>query len=113
MKPAHWGRQLESNLIHQCTGLKEFWITYILTCGGQLGCNLREVPGTFLTLIDDFSRNVSVYLLKSKDLVFNAFKTWKAMVEIQIRRRLRSLGQIMALNFARLNLKFSIKRMAL
>ena len=35
----------------------------------------------FLTFIDDFSRKVWVYLLKSKDQTFEKFKEWKSLVE--------------------------------
>ena len=35
----------------------------------------------FVTFIDDYSRKVWLYFLKSKDEVFGRFKEWKAMVE--------------------------------
>jgi len=37
----------------------------------------------FLTFIDDFSRKTWIYLLKSKDEVFQCFKIFKAFVERQ------------------------------
>jgi len=35
----------------------------------------------FVTFIDDYSRKVWVYFLKTKDEVFGRFKEWKTMVE--------------------------------
>lgn len=37
----------------------------------------------FLSIIDDFSRMLWAYVLKSKDNAFETFKTWKSMVENQ------------------------------
>lgn len=37
-----------------------------------------------LTLIDDFSRKVWVFILKHKNEVFVKFKQWKALIEKQI-----------------------------
>ena len=45
----------------------------------------------FLTFIDDFSRKVWVYLLKSKDQTFEKFKEWKSLVETQTGRRIKTL----------------------
>jgi transposase InsO family protein len=39
--------------------------------------------GYFVTFIDDYSRKVWVYFIKSKDQLFNVFKTFKAMVKNQ------------------------------
>jgi len=44
-----------------------------------------------LTFIDDFSRKVWVYILKSRDETFACFRQWKAMVETQIERKVKYL----------------------
>ena len=45
----------------------------------------------FLTLIDDFTRYVWVFFLKSKSQVFEFFKNWKSMVENQFGRKIKIL----------------------
>ena len=45
----------------------------------------------FVTFVDDFSRRVWVYTLKSKDEVFETFLVWKKMVEIQTGRKIKVL----------------------
>lgn len=45
----------------------------------------------FLTLIDDYSRKVWLYFLKQKGEVFVKFKQWKAMVEKQAGRSVKTL----------------------
>jgi transposase InsO family protein len=45
----------------------------------------------FLTFIDDFTKFCYVYLLKTKDEVFNYFKTYKAEVENQLERKIKWL----------------------
>ena len=45
----------------------------------------------FMTIIDDFSRKVSVHILQSKEATFMTFKDWKIMVETQIRRKVKKL----------------------
>ncbi|KAH9770122.1 Integrase catalytic domain-containing protein [Citrus sinensis] len=45
----------------------------------------------FMTMIDDYSRRVWVYVLKSKDQVFGKFKEWKALVENQTEKRVKKL----------------------
>ena len=44
-----------------------------------------------LTFVDDFSRKVWVYILKSKDETSAHFRQWKAMVETQIERKVKYL----------------------
>lgn len=44
-----------------------------------------------LTFVDYFSRNVWVYILKSKDETFARFRQWKAMVETQTERKVKYL----------------------
>lgn len=45
----------------------------------------------FLTFIDDKTRYTWVYLLKTKDEVFNRFQEWKAMVENAVGKKLKVL----------------------
>jgi transposase InsO family protein len=45
----------------------------------------------YMTLIDDHSRMVWVYILKSKDEAFPTFIKWKAMVEKQTERKVKCL----------------------
>ena len=53
----------------------------------------------FLSLIDDFSRMVWVFSLKSKDKVFDQFKNWKILVETQTNRKVRRLRTNNGLEF--------------
>jgi len=50
----------------------------------SIGCNKY-----FLTFIDDFSRKTWIYLLKSKDEVFQCFKRSKTFVERQSGRKIK------------------------
>ena len=43
----------------------------------------------FVTFIDDHSRRVQIYLLKTKDQVIQAFKEYHVMVERETRRKLK------------------------
>ena len=43
----------------------------------------------FVTFIDDASRYVWVYILKNKGDVFNAFKSWKTLVENQYEKKIK------------------------
>ena len=45
----------------------------------------------FVTFVDEFSRRVWVYTLKSKDEVFETFLVWKKMVENQTGRKIKVL----------------------
>lgn len=45
----------------------------------------------FITFIDDFSRKVWIYLLKTKDEAFNTFVQWKTRVENQCDKRIKVL----------------------
>ncbi len=53
----------------------------------------------FMTLIDDYSRNVWLYILKTKDQVVEKFKAWKALVENQSGRKLKALKTNNGLEF--------------
>ncbi|KAH9763592.1 Integrase catalytic domain-containing protein [Citrus sinensis] len=50
-----------------------------------------SLGGYFLSLIDDYSRRVWVYVLKHKDQVFGKFREWKSLVENQIRLKVKKL----------------------
>ena len=45
----------------------------------------------FVTFIDDFSKKMLVYILKSKHQVLNKFEEWKAMVETQTGHKVKIL----------------------
>ena len=44
-----------------------------------------------MSLIDDYSRKVWVYILKSKEEAFQRFKDWKKLVEVQTGRKVKKL----------------------
>ncbi|KAH9763957.1 hypothetical protein KPL70_001353 [Citrus sinensis] len=58
----------------------------------------------FLSLIDDHSRMVWVYVLKNKDEVFEQFKNWKTLIETQTNRKVKKLRTDNGLEFC--NKKF-------
>ena len=58
---------------------------------GLANTQMRGGKKYFLSLIDDYSRKVWVYLLKYKDETFNAFKTWKNLIENQYNKRVKIL----------------------
>ena len=45
----------------------------------------------YVTFVDDFSRRVWVYTMKTKDEVLDIFLTWKKMVENQTGRKIKCL----------------------
>ena len=55
--------------------------------------NPRSVGGSeyFVTFVDDKSRFVWVYMLKSKGEVFLRFREWQAMVELSTSQKLKVL----------------------
>lgn len=59
----------------------------------------------FLTLIDDFSRKVWVFLLKTKDEVFERFLEWKTLLENQTGQKIKYLRTDNGLEY--LNDKFA------
>lgn len=52
-----------------------------------------------VTFIDDFSRKVWVYFLKHKSEAFDAFKSWKVMIEKQTEREIKKLRTDNGLEF--------------
>ncbi|TXG53283.1 hypothetical protein EZV62_022452 [Acer yangbiense] len=55
----------------------------------------------FLSLIDDYSRKVWIYLLKSKDQAFDSFKAWKKLVENQSSKKVKTLRTDNGLEFVK------------
>ncbi|KAH9697287.1 hypothetical protein KPL71_023550 [Citrus sinensis] len=53
----------------------------------------------FLSLIDDYSRRVWVYVLKHKDQVFGKFREWKSLVENQTGLKVKKLRTDNGLEF--------------
>lgn len=55
--------------------------------------NKPSVGGSryFVTFIDDMSRQIFVYFIKSKGEVFDKFKLFKAMVECQTDRKIKAI----------------------
>ena len=45
----------------------------------------------FLSIIDDYSRKVWLYILKNKSDTFEKFKEWKKLVETQVGRKVKKL----------------------
>ena len=55
----------------------------------------------FLSLIDDFSRKVWVYILKTKEEAFQRFKEWRKLVEVQTGRKVKTLRTDNGLEFVK------------
>ncbi|KZV34961.1 hypothetical protein F511_04935 [Dorcoceras hygrometricum] len=53
----------------------------------------------FLSIIDDFSRKVWVFLLKNKSDVFDSFKNWKTLTENQTGKKIKTLRTDNGLEF--------------
>jgi transposase InsO family protein len=69
----------------------------------------------FVTFIDDFSRKVSIYMLKSKADVFIVFKQFRALVEKRTSRSIKCLrtdngGEITSMEFENYCKEFGIDR---
>lgn len=45
----------------------------------------------FMYVVDDFSRKVRIFILKSKDEAFEKFMDWKKLVEVQTGRKVKML----------------------
>ncbi|KAH0745836.1 hypothetical protein KY285_007493 [Solanum tuberosum] len=63
---------------------------------GLFGVLPRHLPSLggkhyFVTFVDDFSRRLWVHKMKTKDEVLGIFLKWKAMIEIQIGRKIKCL----------------------
>ena len=66
----------------------------------------------FVIFVDDFSRRVWVYMLKSKDEVFVTFLVWKKMVENQTGRKIKVLDMTMVQDIEMINFLISVRRKA-
>lgn len=55
----------------------------------------------FLSFIDDFSRMVWIYVLKSKDELLERFKRWKVLVETQISLKVKTLRTYNGLEYCK------------
>ena len=53
----------------------------------------------FLSLIDDYSKMVWVYPLKSKDQAYESFKNWKMLIETHTNRKVKALRTDNGLEF--------------
>ena len=55
--------------------------------------SIRALNGAeyFVTFIDDHSRKIYIYFLKTKDEVFDRFKEFKALMENAIGRKIKVL----------------------
>ena len=53
----------------------------------------------FLSIFDDFSRKVWVFLLKNKSYVFEKFQNWLCLIENQTRKKVRTLRNDNGLEF--------------
>jgi len=51
----------------------------------------------FLSIVDDFSRKLWIYIQKTKDEAFDNFKSWKTLVESKQAKRSRGFILIMVL----------------
>ena len=54
---------------------------------------IKTLGGTsyFISIIDNFSRKVWVYVLKTKDQALQAFKNWKTLIENQTNKKVKKL----------------------
>ena len=67
-----------------CSGKADVW--------GPSKIPLLEVKHYFITFVDDFSRRVWVYTMKTKDEVLEIFLNWKNMIENQTGRKIKQLN---------------------
>lgn len=74
--------QKRSNELLSLMHNDSFDLKTIPTCGGK---------NYFITFIDDCSKYCYVYLLYSKNEVLNMFKTYKAEVENQLKKKIKIL----------------------
>ena len=65
----------------------------------------------FITFIDDCSRFVHVFLMKTKDEAFYMFKTYKTLVKNQLNRKIKVLKVIVVVNISLLNSQLFMKIM--
>ena len=58
---------------------------------GPMSSNSLSGYAYYVSFIDDYSRKIWIYFLKSKDEVFNKFKELKALVENHTDRKIKTL----------------------
>jgi hypothetical protein len=58
---------------------------------GLMKTTYRGGAQYFVTFINNFSRKIHAYLLKAKGKMFDKFKTYKALVEIQTNMKIKTL----------------------
>lgn len=58
---------------------------------GPMPCESLSGQKYFLTFIDDYTRKTYVYFLRRKDEVFEKFKSWKALVENDLNKRIKAI----------------------
>ncbi|KAL2493081.1 Integrase catalytic domain-containing protein [Abeliophyllum distichum] len=73
------------------TNLKEFLITLHADLWGPATVCTQSGFRYYLLIIDDFSRKSWVFLLKTKDETFSAFKNWKTQIENQVDLKIKTL----------------------
>lgn len=82
-------RKLKFNTVVHCTkGILDYIHSDLW---GPARVQSHKGAKYFMTLIDDYSRKVWVYILKHKSEAFNKFKDWCALVENQTDRKVRKL----------------------
>ena len=63
----------------------------------------------FITFIDDYSRKVWIYFLKTKDEAFSKFKEWKLEVENQTSKKVKCLRTYNGLEYCNTRFESSVK----
>ncbi|GAA0180307.1 hypothetical protein LIER_42248 [Lithospermum erythrorhizon] len=76
-------------------------LVYFDVCGPM---KIKTLCGSsyFVTFIDDYSRKVWAYAMKTKDQVSDIFKMFHLMVERQIGKPLKCIRQTMVMNTLKL-----------
>lgn len=91
-------KQPEFLLAKESTAQNRFWIMCTLTYGVESTPSLGGAR-YFLSIIDDFSRRVWVYLLKSKGETYSRFVEWKTLVKRKTEKKLKALRTDNGLEF--------------
>ena len=85
------GKHHHSPFASSITKMKEaLELVHSDMCGKMQEISLGRAE-YFLTFTDDKTRYTWVYILKTKDQVFDCFLQWKALVERQSKRKLKAL----------------------
>ena len=64
----------------------------------------------YVTFIDDYSRKTWIHFLKNKSEVFRKFKEFKALIENQIEKRIKTLRLDNGGEYTSKELKHSVRR---